>query len=70
MSGIATTVRIVLHASLAAFLLSGALVLAGCGQKGPLFLPGDASTEVPPVATQPTTEPASEDTTKKKEEPR
>jgi predicted small lipoprotein YifL len=70
MSGIAMTVRIVLHASLTAFWLGGALVLAGCGQKGPLFLPGEESAEVPPPATQPTTEPASEDATKKKEEPR
>ncbi|TFH85335.1 hypothetical protein EQG41_17995 [Billgrantia azerbaijanica] len=27
--------------ALAALLLGGALLLAGCGQKGPLYLPGD-----------------------------
>ena len=41
---------------------------AGCGQKGPLFLPDRDVTEVPP-APAPASEPTSEET-KKKEEPR
>jgi len=70
MKRIVVSVRWVFRACLAASLLGLATVIAGCGQKGPLFLPDHQDTEVPASAPQPTTEPASEDTTKKKEEPR
>jgi predicted small lipoprotein YifL len=70
MNEIAVTARWTLRACLAASLLGVAIVIAGCGQKGPLFLPDHQDSEVPATAPQPTTEPASEDTTKKKEEPR
>jgi predicted small lipoprotein YifL len=39
-------------AALAALLLSGG-PLAGCGQKGPLYLPSQKKTKVPPSPTQP-----------------
>lgn len=45
------------------------LVVAGCGQKGPLYLPDRETTVVQPPVPAPGTEPASEET-KKKEEPR
>jgi predicted small lipoprotein YifL len=67
---IAAVTRFAVQACLAASLLGGALALAGCGQKGPLYLPDREASEVQPPAPQPPTEPASEDTTKKKEEPR
>ena len=41
---------------IAAALMLSMLVLAGCGQKGPLFLPGDPSTirsTTPPQQQQP-----------------
>jgi predicted small lipoprotein YifL len=47
----------------------GTLVSAGCGQKGPLFLPDSEPTVVETPTPQPGTPPASEET-KKKEEPR
>jgi predicted small lipoprotein YifL len=50
-------------------LIALALVLAGCGQKGPLFLPDRETEEVQPPAPKPASEPASEET-RKKEEPR
>ena len=50
-------------------LVALALAVAGCGQKGPLFLPDRDTTVVQPPAPHPGTEPASEET-KKKEEPR
>lgn len=62
--------RLAVRACLATALLMGAFALAGCGQKGPLYLPDRETSEVQPPAPQPPTEPASEDTTKKKEEPR
>lgn len=66
MKGIAIAVSLALRACA----LASSLVLAGCGQTGPLFLPeGEIKVAVPPAA-QPGTEPASEETTKKKEEPR
>jgi predicted small lipoprotein YifL len=70
MKGIVVSARWIFRAYLAASLLGVAILIAGCGQKGPLFLPDHQDTEVPASAPQPTTEPASEDTTKKKEEPR
>jgi len=39
-------------AALAALLLSAGL-LAGCGQKGSLYLPSQKKTKVPPSSTQP-----------------
>lgn len=41
-------------------LIGFAVTIAGCGQRGPLFLPGDPSsvqTEIPPVPTLPDDEP-------------
>jgi predicted small lipoprotein YifL len=45
------------------------LVVAGCGQKGPLYLPDRETTVVQPPAPAPGTGSGSEET-KKKEEPR
>ena len=50
-------------------LVALALAAAGCGQKGPLFLPDRETEAVEPPAPAPATEPANEET-KKKEEPR
>ena len=70
MKGIAAAAGFAIRACAVACWLVGPLVLAGCGQTGPLFLPeGETKVAVPP-APQPGTEPASEETTKKKEEPR
>lgn len=41
-------------------LIGFAVAIASCGQRGPLFLPGDPSsvqTEIPPVPTVPDDEP-------------
>jgi predicted small lipoprotein YifL len=50
-----------------AALACGTLLLAGCGQKGPLFLPGAGKESVPPASAPP---PAADgnDTDKKKTE--
>jgi predicted small lipoprotein YifL len=52
-------------------LLVASSFLSACGQKGPLFLPDKQTAEVPAPAPQPPgTEPTSEQTSKKKAEPR
>ncbi len=70
MKSTAAGVSFAIRACAVACCLVGPVVLAGCGQTGPLFLPEGETKEAVPPAPQPGTEPASEETTKKKEEPR
>jgi predicted small lipoprotein YifL len=59
------------QASVLVSLLVASSFLSACGQKGPLFLPDKQTAEVPAPAPQPPgTEPTSEQTSKKKAEPR
>jgi predicted small lipoprotein YifL len=54
---------------LPAGLLLLSLVLAGCGQSGPLYIPGDPSTiHPPPEQAQPDQQKAEEDKNKNKDE--
>ena len=53
--------------SIAGGLLSVTLLLAACGQTGPLYLPEDAATEAAPAAV-PSSAPADESSAKPAEE--